>query len=99
MSLQDEESDVPEVEESPFSWPDWSTYLRQAWNTLRDDRFYGSMGGMGKIYYTAASLYAAKRNIPEEPFLTFLYAMDETFMAVCEEKAKEKEAADKLKTE
>lgn len=64
-----------------------------AWNTLRDDRFYGSMGGMGTIYYTAIRTYAEDHNIPMYPFLTFIRAMDETFMAVCAEKQKEADAA------
>lgn len=95
LELQAEEPDAPQVEDVPYEWPDWSGYLRTAWNTLRDDRFYGAMGGMGRIYYEAATLYAEKRSIPEEPFLTFLYAMDEVFMSVCAEKEKERQEAAK----
>lgn len=67
---------------------------------LRDDRHYGSMGGMGRIYYTALSRYAADHGIQGEGFGTFVTlvsAMDEEYLAVSGERAKEE--AEKAKRE
>lgn len=90
MELQEEESDAPEVDDEHAEWPVWSGYLRNAWNDLRDDRFYGAMGGMGRIYYTAVSRYARDNGIDLEPFVTFIYAMDDVFLKVAAEKEKQR---------
>lgn len=84
-----EESDAPELNDEKPEWPDWSGYLRTAWQALRDDRFYGAMGGMGRIYYTAISRYAADHGIAIEPFYTFLDAMDSAYVTWAAEKAKQ----------
>jgi hypothetical protein len=58
-----------------------------AWNTLRDERFFGSMGGMGRIYYTAISRYALDHGITDEHFVTFVYVIDDEFIAWSAEEA------------
>lgn len=59
---------------------------REAWIALRDDRFYGAMGGMGRIYYRALSRYARDHGIPLYPFITFVWAIDDEYVAVQLEK-------------
>jgi hypothetical protein len=59
---------------------------REAWFNLRDDRFYGAMGGMGRIYYTAMSRYAADHGLPIYPFITFVLAIDAEYVAWSSEK-------------
>lgn len=84
-----EELDAPAPKDDVAEWPEWSGYLQQAWQALKDDRFYGAMGGMSRIYYTAVSRYAEDNGIELEPFLTFINAMDEVYMAYAFEKAKQ----------
>lgn len=72
-------------------WPAWAGYLYAAWLTLRDDRFYGAMGGLGRIYYTAISAYAADHGIAGSgfhDFVTFITAMDDEYVAYSNELAK-----------
>lgn len=88
--MQSEESDAPAVnEEEVVAWPEWSGYLQRAWQVLHDDRFFGAMGGMGRIYYTAISQYARDNNIELEPFVTFIHAMDDVYIAYASEKQKQ----------
>lgn len=88
--MQEEESDAPKVvEEEIAEWPVWSGYLQRAWQVLHDDRFFGAMGGMGRIYYTAISQYARDHNIELEPFVTFIHAMDDVYIAYASEKQKQ----------
>lgn len=88
--MQEEESDAPAVaEDEVVEWPVWSGHLQRAWRTLSDDRFYGAMGGMGRIYYTAISQYARDHNIELEPFVTFIHAMDGVYLAHVAEKQKQ----------
>lgn len=72
-------------------WPVWSGTIRDAWFALRSDRFYGSMGGLGPIYYTAISQYARDHDIALHPFADFIAAMDEEFVAVQHAKAQKPE--------
>lgn len=78
--LADEESDAvafTEIErDKDTEWPEWSTSYHLAWLALSDDRFYGAMGGVGRIYYTALSRYAEDHNIPLYPFLIYVRAID-----------------------
>jgi hypothetical protein len=85
----DEESDAPAPKENTAAWPIWSGYLQRAWQALKDDRFYGSMGGMSRIYYTAISRYAEDHGIELQPFFTFITAMDDVYLAYAFEKAKQ----------
>jgi hypothetical protein len=91
--LQEEESDAPESTNEVAVWPSWSGYLQLAWHVLRDDRYYGAMGGMGRIYYTALSRYASDHDIELEPFVTFMHAMDNVYLEYESEKAKQEAAA------
>jgi hypothetical protein len=77
-------------------WPVWSGTVRNAWHVLREDRFYGAMGGIGSIYYSALSQFARDHEIPMWPFARFVMAMDSEFVAVSNEKAL---AAEKQRTE
>jgi hypothetical protein len=68
-------------------WPAWSDTIREAWSMLRDDRFYGAMGGLSGIYYSSLSRYAHDNDIPIQPFALFVMAMDSEFVAISNEKA------------
>lgn len=80
---------MPEFENDVPEWPEGSGYIRRAWQVLRDDRFYGAMGGMSRIYYSSVSRYAADNNIEIEPFYTFLDAIDSIYVTWANDKAKE----------
>lgn len=72
-------------------WPDWSGYIQAAFHELRDDRFYGAMGGLGRIYFSAIDAYAQRCGIGAEifdQFLTFMRAIDDEYVAVMTERAK-----------
>jgi hypothetical protein len=97
LDLAEEESGVPEIDGETPEWPVWAGYLRTAWRSLKDDRFYGAMGGLGGIYYTARSQYASDNGIALQPFLTFLGAMDEEYMIWDAERTKA--ASEAAKTE
>jgi hypothetical protein len=73
-------------------WPAWSDYVRDAWAALRDDRFYGSMGGLGRIYYASLSQYARDHGIPLHPFAEFVMAMDDEFVALQNAKARSEQS-------
>jgi hypothetical protein len=75
-------------------WPDWSQPYRDAFEELRDDRFYGAMGGMSRIYSTSIDAYARRFGIDGtafEHFSTFVRAIDDEYVAVQLERA-EREA-------
>lgn len=82
--MAEEESDASHLVDKERSedtyWPVWARTYRDAWRLLRDDRFYGSMGGMGRIYYTALSQYAEDHGIPLYPFITYVRALDDVFI-------------------
>lgn len=72
-------------------WPAWSGSIYRAWQALRDDRHYGAMGGLGRIYFTAKDRYAERYGIEGDEFddfLMFIDAMDEEYVAVSNEKQK-----------
>lgn len=72
-------------------WPLWSGYLQSAFHELRDDRHYGAMGGLGRIYFQAINAYAERYGIDGsafDEFLTFMRAIDDEYMAVQNERAK-----------
>lgn len=82
---------VPEDAEPPA----WSGVYFDAWHALRDDRFYGAMGGLGRIYYTAISRYAADHGITGESFGTFvrlLSVMDDEYLIIMAERRADEEA-------
>lgn len=71
-------------------WPTWSESLQVAWRVLRDDRFYGAMGGLGRIYYSSISRYAADHGIEGEAlhdFVLFLSAIDDEYVRFANEQA------------
>jgi hypothetical protein len=79
-------------------WPAWSGSARRAWETLRNDRHFGAMGGMGGIFYTALSRYAEDHGIAGDAFMTlhtFVTALDAEYLAFEAERA----AADAKKRE
>lgn len=92
LELADEEADATQFSdrERPEDavWPEWSGTVRSAWNILRDDRFYGAMGGVSGIYYSAISQFARDHDIPIWPFALFVMALDNEFVAISNEKAK-----------
>jgi hypothetical protein len=64
-------------------WPAWSGHLRTAWDELKDDRFIGAMGGMGRIYYTAIDAYGRRNAYAGDNFqqLTrFLRVLDDEYL-------------------
>lgn len=72
-------------------WPEWSGYIRTAFQALSNDRFRGAMGGMAGIYYTAVSTYARDHGIDGadlDRFRLFLAALDDEYLAVEAERAK-----------
>lgn len=76
-------------------WPPWSDYIRNAWAALRDDRFVGAMGGMGRIYWTAIDRYADMLGLTGQAyddFETFIRALDDEFLRHVAEKQKAKKA-------
>jgi hypothetical protein len=89
LELSDEESDAPKISDDVPAWPDGSGYLRRAFDALVSDRFYGAMGGMSSIFYTAISRYADDHGIRLEPFATFIRAMDGVYIEVSMEKQKQ----------
>jgi hypothetical protein len=91
------ESEVERPEEA--QWPIWSGYIQRAFDQLRDDRFYGAMGGLSRIYYQAKSRYAADHAIVGSAFgdfLIYLGAVDDEFVAITTERQKAEQ--DKHKT-
>lgn len=79
-------------------WPEWSGYLQVAWHVLRDDRFYGAMGGAARIYYAALDRYAARHRIEGQAFdefQTLIFAMDAEYLDHLAEQAKQTEAKTK----
>jgi hypothetical protein len=62
-----------------------------AWQTLRDDRHYGDMGGAGRIYFTAIERYASRYDIAGtdfDQFVTIILEMDAEYLIYLNEKAK-----------
>lgn len=80
-------------------WPEWSGAIRVAWQALRNDRHFGSMGGIGPIYYTAVSRYAEDLGLSRREFDVFLFylvEMDAEYVDYCAEA--EKARAERAKT-
>lgn len=91
---REEEIDRPDDSQ----WPVWSGYVQAAWHELRDDRFYGAMGGMGRIYFAAIDIYAARYNIDGsafDDFVTFIRALDDEYIAHETKKQKAEQAKNK----
>ncbi|MDO8683970.1 MAG: hypothetical protein Q7N50_10870 [Armatimonadota bacterium] len=87
LEARQQELERPEDAE----WPTWSGSLRVAWAALQYDRFYGSMGGVGSIYYSSASRYAGDHGMTIgefDKFMVFLMAMDAEYVEWAAEKAK-----------
>lgn len=73
------------------AWPTWSGYVQAAFHELRDDRFYGAMGGLGRIYFASISDYADRYGIAGSDFddlVTLLRAVDDEYVAFQNEQAK-----------
>lgn len=91
IELSEEEPDAAHFAElgrpDEANWPEWSGTVREAWHSLRDDRFYGAMGGMSGIYYSSVSAYAHDHGIPIRPFVDFVMALDGEFVSFSNEKA------------
>ena len=84
---REEEIERPE----DAQWPLWAGYIHAAWNELRDDRFCGAMGGMGRIYFTAIENYAERYDIAGsafDDFLMFVRVLDDEYMRHADEKQK-----------
>lgn len=80
-------------------WPVWSRHIQEAFEQLRDDRHYGAMGGIGRIWFSSISEYADRRRIEGEAFdafLIYLRAIDAENIAIENERAKAER--DKSKT-
>jgi hypothetical protein len=63
-----------------------------AWNTLRGDRFFGAMGGVGRIYFTAIAAYADAVKLPPdelESFTRLIFDMDDVYVEFVTKKQKE----------
>lgn len=63
----------------------------EAWHVLRNDRHVGAMGGVGPIFYTAMSTYAADHGIRGASFEALrivVRAMDDVYLAWAAEEAK-----------
>lgn len=76
-------------------------HIQTAWNDLRDDRHYGSMGGMGRIYFTAIDRYADRFAIVGDAFdafLTYLRALDDEYLRHMAEKQKAEAAKNRAPT-
>lgn len=74
-------------------WPAWSGWIREAWRALSEDRFYGAMGGVGRVYFTAKDAYAARFGIVGEAFEHFLIlfdALDDVYVEFTNDQAREK---------
>lgn len=93
--LAEEESDAMQFDDvaRPYetNWPSWSGFVCRAWRDLRDDRHYGSMGGMGRIYYSSISKYADDNGIKLYPFLAYIQALDDVWIKWNAEKPKQEE--------
>jgi hypothetical protein len=66
-----------------------------AWQALRFDRFIGSMGGEGPIYYRAVSRFVqdhALSAVETSILRRVIHAMDEEYLDCVAEKAREEEA-------
>lgn len=95
-ALADRTDELERPEEA--EWPEWSGSLRVAWQALINDRHYGSMGGMGPIYYTAISRYAEDLGLSRSEFDLFhryLTEMDAEYVAHCAEVEKARAERDK----
>lgn len=82
------EDEIERPEEA--QWPPWSVHIQVAFNELRDDRFYGSMGGLGRIYFTAIERYAQRFGIEGsafDDFVTYVRAIDDEYVLVTNERA------------
>lgn len=78
--------------------PAWANHILAAWNDLSNDRERYDMGGCSGIFYASISAYARDHGLSGDgfsDFKLFLKAMDDEYVALTGEKAKE--AADKAK--
>lgn len=72
-------------------WPEWSGYVYVAFQELRDDRHYGAMGGLGRIWFSSIKQYAEHYGIEGsafDDFVTYLRAVDDENIAIQNERAK-----------
>lgn len=86
---KDREEELGRPEET--EWPAWSGYLQDAWGELVDDRHIGSMGGLGKIWFSSIKAYAEQFGIVGSEFndfLTFIRAIDGEYLDIMRERAK-----------
>jgi hypothetical protein len=58
---------------------------------LREERFFGAMGGMTRIHYTAISRYAADHGLPLYPFIKYVWAIDAEYVEWSAEQNKPQE--------
>lgn len=75
----------------------WHGLYWDAWNALRFDRTYGSMGGQGPIPYTVISAYAHDHGIAGEDFWlfrNFMSALDAEWLKHVAEREKKEGAKD-----
>jgi hypothetical protein len=76
----------------------WHELYFTAFDALRCDRFYGSMGGEGPIYYTAISRYARDHRITGVDFWLFnifMNAVDGEYLEIRAEEIEKQAKAPK----
>ncbi len=76
----------------------WHGLYFSAFDALQYDRFIGSMGGEGPIYYQALSQYARDHRIEGEDlrlFHIFMNAIDGEYLKMQREEAEKAEARNK----
>ena len=69
----------------------WHSLYFDAWEDLRFDRAYGSMGGQTPISYMAMSQFARDHGLVQSDFRllrVFVQAIDAEWLAFVDEKAK-----------
>lgn len=59
-----------------YDFEPWHQLYWDAWNILRYDRHYGSMGGQGPIPYMVLSRYAEDHRIVGDDFWLFRLMLD-----------------------
>jgi hypothetical protein len=72
--------------------PEWAGYLVGAWYALVNDRTPNEMGACSGIYYASISAYASDHGLSGaefDDFYLFLRAMDDEYVTICGERAKE----------
>ena len=84
---REEEAERPD----DAQWPEWSGYIRDAWNELINDRHIGAMGGQGRIWFASIDRYAERYGYVGsefDDFRTFLRAVDDEYLKHAAEAAK-----------